>query len=108
VVGLKATFGKVSRYGVFALADTLDHIGPMTRSVADAALMLTVLEGRDPRDGATRTDPPADYAAAMARGGQGLRIGLDRSYSTTDTDPAQSAALFDAVECLAREGATIV
>jgi len=108
VVGIKATFGKVSRYGVFPLADTLDHIGPMTRSVADAAAMLAVLEGRDPRDGATRTDPPSDYAAAMARGPRGLRIGLDRTYSTIDTDARMSAALFTAVDVLAAEGATVV
>ncbi|MEQ8235038.1 MAG: amidase [Gammaproteobacteria bacterium] len=108
VVGLKPTFGKISRYGVFPLADTLDHIGPMTRSVADCAAMLAVLEGRDPRDGVTRTDPPADYGAALAAGPQGLRIGLDRTYSSTDTDAQMSDALFAAVEVLAAAGATIV
>lgn len=108
VVGIKPTFGKVSRYGVFPLADTLDHIGPMARSVGDAALMLQALEGRDPRDASTRTDAAQDYAAAAARGVQGLRIGIDRRYSTADTDPVMSAALFDALDVLARHGATIV
>ncbi len=65
VVGIKATFGKVSRYGVFPLSDTLDHIGPMARSVGDAAAMLQVLEGRDPRDGSTRTDPFCDYSQVL-------------------------------------------
>lgn len=108
VVGLKPTFGKVSRYGVFPLADTLDHIGPMARSVADVAAMLAVLEGRDPRDASTRTDPPGRYDEALAAGLAGLRIGIDRTYCTADTDPQMTAAVFEAVDTLAREGAQIV
>lgn len=108
VVGIKASFGKVSRYGVFPLADTLDHIGPMARSVADAAAMLAVLEGRDPRDGSTRTDPPSDYDRALAAGPQGLRIGIDRRYCTTDTDPVMSDATFAALDLLAANGAEVI
>ena len=108
VVGIKPSFGKVSRYGVFPLADTLDHIGPMARTVADAAYMLQVLEGRDPRDGATRTDPPGDYTKALLAGAHGLRIGLDRSYSTTDTDPRMSEALFRAIDRMVELGAEVV
>jgi amidase len=108
VVGIKATVGKVSRYGVFPLADTLDHIGPMARSVGDAAAMLQVLEGRDPRDGSTRTDPHCDYAQVLGQGIEGMRIGIDREYSTTDTDPRMSAALFAAVDLMAELGAEIV
>ena len=96
VVGLKPTFGKVSRHGVFPLADTLDHIGPMTRSVADCALMLAALEGRDERDPSTRSDPPVDYLAAIARGAEGLRIGIDRDYCTEDTDADMREACFRA------------
>lgn len=108
VVGIKPTFGKVSRYGVFPLADTLDHIGPMTRSVADAAAMLAALEGRDPRDGSTRSDPPGDYTSALGKGLRGLRVGIDRAYCTADTDPLMTAAVFEAVDVMAREGAEIV
>ena len=108
VVGIKPTFGKVSRYGVFPLADTLDHIGPMARSVADCAAMLAVLEGRDPRDGATRTDPPGDYGTALVAGCQGLRIGIDHAYCTSGTDPVVAQALFDAVDLLAANGAIVV
>ena len=108
VVGIKATFGKVSRYGVFPLSDTLDHIGPMVRTVGDAAAMLQVLEGRDPRDASTRTDPYCDYAAVLDRGIEGMQIGIDRTYSTTDTDPRLSDALFTAVELMAELGAEIV
>lgn len=96
VVGLKPTFGKVSRHGIFPLADTLDHIGPMTRSVADCALMLAALEGRDERDPSTRSDPAVDYLAEIARGAEGIRIGIDRDYCTEDTDPEMREACFRA------------
>jgi len=108
IVGIKPTFGKVSRYGVFPLADTLDHVGPMTRTVADAAAMLSVLEGRDERDPTTRSDLRADYEAALGKGVRGLRIGLDRSYCTTDTDPRMSEVAFRAAEQFAGLGAEIV
>ena len=96
VVGLKPTFGKVSRHGIFPLADTLDHIGPMTRSVADCALMLAALEGRDERDPSTRSDPGVDYLAEIARGAEGIRIGIDRDYCSEDTDPEMREACFRA------------
>ncbi|MGE0518231.1 MAG: amidase [Candidatus Binatia bacterium] len=108
IVGIKPTFGKVSRYGVFPLADTLDHVGPMARTVADAAAMLQVMEGWDERDPTTRSDPGADYEAALAQGVKGLRIGIDREYCTTDTDPRMTEAAFRAVELLAGLGAEIV
>ena len=96
VVGLKPTFGKISRHGVFPLADTLDHIGPMTRSVADCALMLAAMEGRDERDPSTRSDPPVDYLAEIARGAEGIRVGIDRDYCTEDTDADMREACFRA------------
>ena len=108
VVGIKPTFGKVSRYGVFPLADTLDHIGPMARTVGDAAAMLQVIEGRDPRDASTRTDPFRDYSSMLDRGFSGMKIGIDRAYSTIDTDPRMSAALFEATNLMETHGAEIV
>lgn len=108
IVGLKPSFGKVSRHGVFPLADTLDHLGPMTRSVGDAALMLAVLEGRDERDPATRSDPRVDYLAAMAGGASGLRVGIDRAYCAADTDPAQTDATARACFMLRGQGVEIV
>ena len=108
VVGIKPTFGKVSRYGIFPLADTLDHVGPMARTVADAAAMLAVLEGRDERDPSTRSDPPLDYERELGQGVSGLRIGIDREYCTADTDPAMSRATFEAADRLAELGAEIV
>ncbi len=108
IVGIKPTFGKVSRFGVFPLADTLDHIGPMARCVADAATMLGVLEGRDDRDPSTRSDPPSDYDNALGAGVSGLKIGIDRDYCTTDTDPQMSDAMYRAVDVLTNAGAEIV
>lgn len=108
IVGIKPTFGKVSRHGVFPLADTLDHIGPMARSVADAAIMLQVLEGRDERDPTTRSDPTLDYLAEIARGAAGIKVGIDRNYCTIDTDPAQADATFRACFMLRGQGVDIV
>ncbi|MSR13916.1 MAG: amidase [Gammaproteobacteria bacterium] len=107
IVGIKPTFGKVSRHGVFPLADTLDHIGPMTRSVTDAALMLQVLQGRDERDPSTRSDPTVDYVSEIARGARGLKVGIDRAYCTADTDPAQADATFRACFMLKSQGLEI-
>ncbi|MBI5615639.1 MAG: amidase [Gammaproteobacteria bacterium] len=108
IVGVKPTFGKVSRHGVFPLADTLDHLGPMTRSVADAAILLAAIEGRDERDPTTRSDPRVDYLAAIAQGAHGLRIGIDRTYCSEETDPRQSDATFRACFMLRGRGAEVV
>src|SRR5207247_2253735 len=78
IVGMKPTYGRVSCYGLVAFASSLDQIGPMARTVSDAALLLHVLAGRDPKD-STSVDLPVDnYPAALSRGVQGLRIGIAR------------------------------
>ena len=108
IVGIKPTFGKVSRFGVFPLADSLDHVGPMARCVADAAIILQILEGRDPRDPSTRDDPVIPYLSQKSVGVSGLRIGIDRRYCTVDTeDPLTNAAL-QALDVYRRLGAAIV
>ena len=108
IVGIKGTFGKVSRYGIFPLSDTMDHPGPMARTVADAAAMLAVLEGRDERDPATRTDPRVDYLSLLDGDVRGLRVGIEREYCTTGTDPEQAAASFAALDHYQALGAEIV
>ena len=109
VVGVKPTFGKVSRHGCFPLADTLDHIGPMARRVGDAAAMLAAMEGHDPEDATTRTDMQVDYVGHLAGGDVvGLRIGIDVRYNATDADPQVVSAVDKAVAMLAGLGATIV
>ncbi|MGI8925758.1 MAG: amidase [Tepidiformaceae bacterium] len=108
VVGIKPTWGRVSRYGVFALGASLDHIGPMTRSVADAAAMLAVLAGHDPKDPTSLRAAVPDYAAAVGRGVRGLRIGVDERYATEDLDDEVTGLVMATVDVLRRLGAEIV
>src|SRR6185437_12485 len=75
-VGLKQTWSRVSRYGVLPLADSLDHTGPITRTVRDAALMLQVIAGHDPHDSTSSTEPVPDYAANLNGDLTGVRIGI--------------------------------
>lgn len=107
VVGLKPTYGRVSRYGVIPLAESLDHVGPMTRSVADAAAMLQVIAGFDPNDPTTLRTAAPDYSAAMTQGARGLRIGMDRFFCTEGVDAELSAAISEAEGVLHELGAEI-
>jgi amidase len=86
VTGFKPTWGRVSRYGVFPLAPTLDHIGPITRSAADAGAMLGVIAGFDPNDPTTLAAPVPDYLANLDEGVRGRRIGIDASYNEVGVD----------------------
>jgi amidase len=108
IVGLKPTWGRVSRHGVLDLGPTLDHIGPMTRSVRDAARMLSVIAGRDLQDVTSLSTPPDDYEAELERGVVGLRIGWDEAYATTGVEPYVADAMRDAISQLAHAGALIV
>jgi amidase len=108
IVGLKPTWGRVSRHGVFPLAESLDHIGPMTRTVTDAALMLAAIAGYDFRDQTSLTTPVENYAATVEDGVSGLRIGLDETFITKGASAEVSAAVIDAVRILERLGARIV
>src|SRR5215475_2612045 len=87
VTGLKPTWGRVSRYGVFALAESLDHVGPMTRCAADAAAVLGVIAGADPNDPTALQAPVPDYLGAVHQGLRGVTIGVDRSYNCDGIDP---------------------
>ena len=105
VVGLKPTYGRVSRYGVLAMSDSLDHVGPMARSVADVAIMFDAIAGRDPKD-PTSLDAAAPNAFRdRAQGIRGMRIGLDRDYALTGIDAGQAAAIEAALEVLKGLGA---
>ncbi len=81
IVGIKPTYGRVSRHGAFPLAESLDHIGPMTRSVEDAARMLGVLAGHDARDATSIESAVPNYGAAIGESVRGMRIGIDRAYA---------------------------
>ena len=80
VTGLKPTWGRVSRYGVFELAATLDHIGPMARSAVDCGAMLGAIAGADPKDPTAVLDPVPDYLAKLSGSMKGMRIGVDRRW----------------------------
>ncbi len=109
VVGLKPTYGRVSRYGLVAFASSLDQIGPLAHSVEDAALLLREIAGPDPRDATCVDQPVPDYAAALDGDVAGLRVGVPREVLETDgTDPATLEAVHQAIGVLERAGARVV
>lgn len=107
VVGLKPTFCRVSRYGVFPLGTSLDHIGPMTRTVADAAVVLGVIAGADAADPTTLRDAVPDYTAGLGQGVRGLRIGIDEAYTATGALPDMVEKVIEVGQLLARLGASV-
>lgn len=108
LTGLKPTWGRVSRHGVQALANSLDHLGPMTRSAADAGAMFMAMAGSDPNDPTTLDEPVPDCLAGIDQGIRGLRVGFDPRfiYDVCDKDTAQ--VIDDARKVLADLGATMV
>ncbi len=107
-VGLKPTYGRVSRYGLVAFASSLDQIGPFTKDVRDAATLLGVLSGVDPRDSTSVPQPVPDYAAALTGDIKGLKLGLPREYLIGGLDPEVKAAVDAAVKKFTELGAEIV
>lgn len=109
IVGLKPTYGRVSRFGLVAYASSLDQIGVLTKSVTDCALLLKAIAGHDPRDSTSVPQPVPDYTAALAQGLKGVTIGLCREYLTAEgVDPDVTAAVTAAVKQLESLGATCV
>ena len=107
VTGLKPTWGRVSRYGVFELAATLDHIGPMARSAQDTAAMLGAIAGRDDNDSTTSTALVPDYLADINGGIRGLRIGVDTKWNRTGTDARMIQAVDEAITIVRQAGGDI-
>jgi aspartyl-tRNA(Asn)/glutamyl-tRNA(Gln) amidotransferase subunit A len=107
-VGLKPTYGRISRYGLVAFASSLDQIGPFTKDVRDAALLLGAMSGVDPRDSTSVPEPVPDYAAALTGNIRGLKIGLPKEYLIGGLDPEVKAAVDAAVKKLTELGAEIV
>lgn len=101
--GLKPTWSRVSRHGCFELAATLDHLGPMTRSAADAGAMLGVIAGADPKDPTASTEPVPNYLAGMKRGIRRLRVGVDRAWNAR-VDAATAAMMDDVLAAVADLG----
>ena len=108
LTGIKPTWGRVSRHGVFALAETMDHIGPMTRSAADGAAMLQAIAGWDRQDPTSIDAPVPDYMSELGRSIRDLRIGIDRRYALDGTDSEVASALEAAVEVFTELGARFV
>ena len=108
IVGIKPTWGRVSRYGVLALAESMDHVGPMTRSVADAAILLEAIAGFDPNDPTSMPDPVPNMLEQIGQDLQGVRIGFDENYATNGIDVELAEAVRAGVEVLADQGAEIV
>ena len=108
LTGLKPTWGRVSRYGAFELAATLDHIGPMTRSAADAAVMLGAIAGADPKDPTASLLPVPDYLAEMPKGLRGLRVGVDEHWNHEGVDTPTRMAIAAALKVIESAGATLV
>jgi aspartyl-tRNA(Asn)/glutamyl-tRNA(Gln) amidotransferase subunit A len=101
VVGLMPTYGRVSRYGLIAFASSLDHIGPLTRSVKDAAILLGIIAGRDPLDSTSADVPVPDYAAEIGKPVRGMRIGVPKEYFPEGMDAEVRTAVEDAIQLLA-------
>jgi aspartyl-tRNA(Asn)/glutamyl-tRNA(Gln) amidotransferase subunit A len=108
VVGLKPTYGRVSRYGLVAYASSLDQIGPITKEVKDAALLMAVIAGHDPQDSTSVPQALPDYAAALGQDLQGLKIGVPREYFGPGLDPEVEVAIRSALGTMGGLGAEIL
>jgi len=107
VVGVKPSYGRVSRYGLIAFASSLDQVGPFARDVRSAARLLEVISGRDPLDSTSAELPVGDYEAACSRDVKGLRIGIPREYFGEGLDPAVEGSVRSAVAELEKAGCSV-
>jgi aspartyl-tRNA(Asn)/glutamyl-tRNA(Gln) amidotransferase subunit A len=105
VLGMKPTYGRVSRYGLIAFASSLDQIGPFAKDVEDAALMLQAIAGVDPMDSTSADVPVPDYTAALRSGVEGLRLGVPAEYFIEGMDPEVERAVREAIATLEKLGA---
>ena len=108
IVGLKPTYGRVSRYGLLAFASSLDQIGPLTRTVSDAALALSAIAGADPLDATSAAEPVSDFTAALTGSAQGIRVGVPRAFVSDGVDEGVRQPFLTALEVLRGGGATLV
>ena len=108
VVGLMPTYGRVSRYGLIAFASSLDHIGPLAKTVKDAAIVLRTIAGRDPMDSTSADVPVPDYVAELAKPVSGLKIGVAKEYFGDGLDSEVRKGVEDAIEVLAQQGCEVV
>jgi aspartyl-tRNA(Asn)/glutamyl-tRNA(Gln) amidotransferase subunit A len=107
-VGLKPTYGRVSRFGLVAFASSLDQIGPLTKDVEDAALLMNAIAGPDPADSTCLNEPVPDYTAELGKGVNGLRLGLPKEYFIEGLDSQVEQRVREAVHHLEKLGAKVV
>ncbi len=105
VVGLKPTYGRVSRYGLIAFASSLDQIGPITKDVRDAALLMNLISGHDSRDSTSIVRDVPDYTASLTGGVKGLKLGVPKEYFAQGVSPEVSASVRTAIDVLVAQGA---
>ncbi|OGQ11846.1 MAG: aspartyl/glutamyl-tRNA amidotransferase subunit A [Deltaproteobacteria bacterium RIFCSPLOWO2_12_FULL_43_16] len=108
IVGLKPTYGRVSRYGMIAFASSLDQAGPMTKDVTDCAIMMNTMAGYDPQDSTSIDAPVPDYTKALTKDVKGLKIGIPKEYFIKGLDSDVEKAVKDAIEVLKKQGASVV
>ncbi len=108
IVGLKPTYGRVSRYGLIAFASSLDQIGPMTKDVEDCALMMGAIAGHDPKDSTSANVPVADYLGEMKKSIKGLRIGIPKEFFPSEMNREVSVAVQNAIAQLKHLGSEVV
>lgn len=107
IVGLKPTYGRVSRYGLVAFASSLDQIGPLTKDVTDCALVMNAIAGHDPLDSTSVDVPVPDYTRSLIPDVRGLRLGVPKEYLAAGVEPAVAEAIHAAAETLRQLGATV-
>ena len=107
IVGMKPTYGRVSRYGVIAFASSMDQVGPMTKDVRDCALLLEAISGHDPADSTSVKLPVPSYSKSLTADIAGLRLGIPKEYFTAGLQPAVAEAVMKAVHQLENRGASI-
>ena len=108
VVGLKPSYGRVSRFGLVAFASSLDQIGPFARSTRDCASLLNVISGKDPRDSTSLDLPPEDFTSQLGRDLRGVRLGIPKEYFVDGMDPRVRAKIEEAIQTCASLGAELV
>ena len=107
IVGMKPTYGRVSRYGLIAFASSLDQIGPLTKDVTDCALLMNIIAGYDERDSTSVNEPVPDYTKALINDVKGIKIGVPKEAFVDGLDPQVRAAVEAAIEQLKKQGAII-
>ena len=108
VVGLKPTYGRVSRYGLIAFASSLDQIGPITKDVTDSAVLLGIIAGHDPMDSTSVDAPVPDYTQSLVNNVKGIKIGIPKEYFIDGIDPEVGASVQNAIQLLKKLGAEFV